>query len=147
MNNKVSLGAILLFSLTTGCGGGSNKSPPIIMCEWDPTIPANDPACVAPPVVCDVTLTWTNPTHREVNANGVKVLLEPTDLAKLTIYAGRIPNAPDNELAFVMDVSEVYSLMWTMADIESGVWWFGATVTDTLDQESNRSNETSKVCE
>ena len=136
MNTKVCLGAlILLLSLTTGCSKGS-KSPP-------PPPPPTPPI----PVVCDMTLSWTNPTHREPDVNGYERPLEAGDLAKLTIYAGRMSMLPVEELAFILDVSEVYILMWTIADLEEGTWYFEATVTDTLGQESGRSNETSKVCE
>ncbi len=125
---------LYVLALLVGCSsGGSNP----------PTPPLPDPIPVPQP--CDITLRWTNPTHREADDNGIEQPLGPTDLAKLTIYAGRIPNAPDNELAFVYDVSEVYSLMWEFV-IEPGLWWFGATVTDTDDLESGRSGETSRAC-
>ena len=92
-------------------------------------------------------LSSTNPTHREPNENGVSVKLGPTDLAKLTIFVGMIPMAPEAELAFIMDVSEVYALSWTIADLDVGLWYFSATVTDTEDQESDQSNETSRDCQ
>jgi hypothetical protein len=137
MNNKVSLGAlILLLSLISGCNGGSGKSDPL-------------PAPPAPqaPVRCDITLSWSNPTHREPDESGYSKPLEAGELEKLTIYAGRIPLAPSEALEFVMDINEVYILMWTIADLESGAWYFQATVTDTLGQESDRSDEAAKVCE
>lgn len=137
MNTKVCLGAlILLLSLTTGCSKGGHSTPP-------PPTPTPTPI----PVVCDMTISWTNPTHRVPDANGYEKPLEAGELAKLTVYAGRMSMLPVDELAFVMDISEVYILTWTMADLEEGTWYFEITVTDTLDQESGRSNEASKVCE
>ena len=120
---------LFILALLAGCSSGGKGSPP--------PVPNPQP--------CDITLRWTNPTHREPDTLGVEQLLGPTDLAKLTIYAGRIPNAPDNELAFVYDIEQVYVLMWEMT-IDPGVWWFRATVTDTIDQESEKSGEMSKVC-
>jgi len=126
---------LYVLAVLAGCSSGGSNPPP----APDPVPPP------VPPQPCEITLRWTTPTHREADTNGVEELLGPTDLAKLTIYAGQIPNAPDNEIAFVYDVSEVYSLMWTFV-IEPGVWWFGATVTDTADQESDRSGETTRSC-
>ena len=123
----------ILIVLLAGCSSGGSNPPPLP----EPTPPDPQP--------CEITLHWTNPTHREPNSNGEEELLGPTDLAKLTLYAGRVPNAPDNELAFVYDIEQVYSLMWTL-EVEPGLWWFGATVTDTIGQESERSDEATKSC-
>ena len=121
---------LCVIAVLAGCSSGGSNPP-------TPPKPIPQP--------CEITLRWTNPTHREPNAFGVEEPLGPTDLSKLTIYAGHIPNAPDNELAFVYDISQVYSLMWQF-DIEPGVWWFRATVTDLAEQQSDKSDGTSRTC-
>lgn len=104
------------------------------------------PITIPNPVRCDATIRWTNPTHREANAQGIEAPLGPTDLEKLTVYVGSTSMAPNDELAFILDVFQVYSLMWTIADLDPGEWFFQLTVTDTIGQESNRSNESTRTC-
>lgn len=137
MNINVSLGALLLLSLTAGCSKGNHSSPP------PPPPPLPPPVAI----VCDKTISWTNPTHREADIYGYEKPLEAGELAKLTVFAGRMSMLPEDELAFVMDISEVYMLTWTILDLEEGAWYFELTVTDTEGLESKRSNETTKICE
>ena len=152
---------IVVLFLIAGCGGGNPSgtatTPPIVvppppppppMCEWDDTIPADDPACVQPD--CTFTFEWTNPTHREEDEDGVSHPLEVDELKAATLYQFRIPMAAPEEADVIIDAGDPYTVMYTVLGIAPGDWWFTMTVSNTdIDgnlQASDHSNETMKHC-
>jgi len=108
--------------LAAGCGGnGSPSAPP------------------PSPQLCDRTVRWTNPTE-DIADNP----LGPTDLIHATLYVGQIPNAPDNEVAYIV-VMDAYNLAWELTDIAPGTYWVRLTVSNK-EGESDKSNEASFTC-
>lgn len=91
------------------------------------------------PQPCHHTVRWENPTE-DTNDN----LLGPTDLTHATIYVGQIPNAPDNEIAYIV-VMDAYNLAWELNELSPGTYWARLTVTNEAG-ESDKSNETSFSC-
>ena len=142
---------LLMAILLVGCGSGGKASPPPYVPpipeptpepipELEP-IPEPEPEPDPEPEPCVVTLSWELPTEYEDG-----LTLDPLDIAILTVYAGRIPDAPDEELAFVVDVDPhllLYQWVWEPDSV--GMWYFTATVT-VNEVESRRSNEAVKEC-
>ena len=87
--------------------------------------------------ICDRTIGWELPRERE----GGDYLAE-AEIATVTIYAAHTPMAPDDELAFIMDV-DPYLLQWQFLMLEPGAWFFRLTATDSDGEESEMSNERS----
>ena len=131
MNINVSLGALLLLSLTTGCSKGSKSTPPA---------PAP-----TPPQPCTLTFQWTNPTH-DVDEQ----LLDVDELKAATLYQFRIPMAGPEEADYIIDAGDPYTIMYTVSDVAPGDWWWTLTVSnhDALEslQESDHSEEIYKPC-
>ncbi len=126
------------------CGGSSSPPPKPATCPWDFTKTVDDPDCVEPlpsppPVTCDHTLQWINPTE-DINNNP----LPEGSLTKATIYVGMIPMAPEEELEFIVGV-DAYIVMWTIADQPEGLWYYRLTVSNEYG-ESDFSNEASATC-
>ena len=114
-------------------------------CEWNPDISSEDPACVQPP--CEIVLRWTNPTE---DVDGVP--LDPDELVAATFYMFRIPWAEERGVDAVWGGVPPYILMFTHVSNDHGVeFWYHLTVSnldaDGNPQESDASNETSRVCE
>lgn len=143
-----------LFLAACGGSGGKGSAPPIVeppppppvMCEWDDTIPADDPACVEPP--CEYTVTWENPTEREDGT-----LLDPDELVAATVYFFRLPEAP-REHEFVLGEIPPYVLRFThvTGPENRGIQYFLHMTVSNLDadgnpQESEPSNQVTKTCE
>lgn len=156
-NAKMNRLALLLVLILAGCGGGNNNGnrgnpapplppppppPPPVMCEWDDTIPADDPACVEPPTNCELSIEWVNPTH-DVNENE----LAPDALIAATATFFRIPEAP-REAEFIHGL-DAYILNFRFVggeesiDIQYYVW---LTVSNEHG-ESDPSNQVEKICE
>ena len=106
-----------------GCSGGDGALPPPL----------------PPPELCDHTVRWANPVE-DINGN----ILGPTNLTHATIYVGQIPNAPDNEIAYTLDI-DAYALSWELRDQPPGTYWLRLTVSN-MRGESDKSNESGFSC-
>ncbi len=114
-----------MITILAACSS-SSESPPV-------SVPP------PPPQPCDHTVRWQNPMF-DVDENP----LGPTDLKHATIYVGRIPNAPDNELEYIV-VMDAYNLAWTLREQPPGTYWVRLTVSNEAG-ESDKSNQTSFTC-
>lgn len=118
---------IILSFLLVSCGGGGSAPAPL---------PPEPPAPPPPPVLdCSATLSWTAPTER---IDGTPLGLD--ELSKLTLYGTR-----DGSLDLMIDIVDVALISWEIRTSPEGNWMFEMTATDTLDQESDRSNQAHKI--
>ena len=86
---------------------------------------------------CHQTISWQLPTEREGGA-----YLPPFEIKFVTLLAARMPSAPRNELAFIMDL-DPHLLQWRFTALDPGTWYFRLTATDNDGRESKMSSETS----
>jgi len=119
-----------LFLILAGCPSGVGVDP-------DSIGPFPPKAPIQRVFVCDRTIGWELPREREGGD-----FLADAEIKTVTIYAARTPMAPDNELAFSMDV-DPYLLQWHFTTLDSGNWYFRLTATDNDWLESEKSNERS----
>jgi len=123
----VSFGPMLMLA---GCPSGAGVDPDSIG-PFPPKAPNQRM------FICDRTIGWELPREREGGD-----FLAQAEIKTVTIYAARTPMAPDNELAFIMDV-DPYLLQWQFQVLDPGVWYFRLTATDNKGLESKQSNERS----
>ncbi len=132
---------LLAMFLLTSCDGSSGET-----CGFHdgtsgpcgPTIAPEEHPPKAPFVgyLCDWTLTWTLPTHRENPNDQIRTPLDPNDIKTFRIYAAHTANS-DAPIEFIMDVNP-FLLQWTFAGLEQRRWWFTGTVIDTNGRESHK---------
>ena len=118
-----------LLPVLAGCPSESSDSN--YYGPWPPKAP------IQRMFICDRTIGWELPREREHGD-----YLAEAEIKTVTIYAARIPMAPKDELAFIMDV-DPYLLQWQFLMLEPGAWFFRLTATDNDGEESEISNERS----
>ena len=154
--------ALLLVVVLAGCGGGNSGGsggkppapvpppppppPPPVMCEWDDTIPADDPLCVEPPPPppppCQLSVSWVNPTQ-DMNDNDLDV----DALTGATVYFFRIPEVPRD--IDMVHAAEAYTLVFTYVGPpeDTGVPFYVYMTVTSEHGESDASNEVTKDCQ
>lgn len=96
-----------------------------------PLVPVVIPPVVPPVIKCDMTVSWTPPTER---IDGVPLPID--EIQNYTIYIEDV-----RETKVPGDLTS-----WEMRDLPEGRLVINMTATDTINQESERSETIVRVC-
>lgn len=86
-------------------------------------------------------VSWTPPTEREPNEDGIKDSFTVEDIQRYDLFIGTESGVPYR----LVGIEDRYLTSWQEQDLKGGDNYFTMTVTDNGDLESEHSNEIIKA--
>ena len=121
---------ILLLGLV-GCGSGSNSGMQVDVVITVPPAPPN----------CTASISWTPPTAREADENGVEAPFSVEEIGRYDLFIGLESGVYYREIG----IEDKNLTQWQEADVLGGDNYFTMTVTDVDGLESDKAAEIIKL--